>query len=143
MKKVERYDPNIEEGLTSYQVNKRIEDNLVNIDTEVSTKSVSEIVRQNVMTLFNIINIILAIAVICVGSFKNLLYKLLFIFIKGEDEVMMAMLFASKIILGKATFDKVPAKLKGQVAEILIDNGCEDMITDPEYLPKDENAETE
>ena len=74
MKKVERYDPNIEEGLTSYQVNKRIEDNLVNIDTEVSTKSVSEIVRQNVMTLFNIINIILAIAVICVGSFKNLTF---------------------------------------------------------------------
>ena len=74
MKKVERYNPNIEEGLTSYQVNKRIEDNLVNIDTEVSTKSVSEIVKQNVMTLFNIINIILAIAVICVGSFKNLTF---------------------------------------------------------------------
>ena len=67
---------------------------------------------------------------------KNLLYRLLFIFIKGEDEVMMAMLFATKIILGKATFDQVPAKLKEQVAELLIDNGCADLITDEAYLPK-------
>lgn len=66
---------------------------------------------------------------------KHLLYKFLFIFTKGEDEEMMAMLFASKIILGKATFDQVPRLLKGQVAEILIDNGCEVMITEEEYLP--------
>lgn len=49
---------------------------------------------------------------------------------------MMAMLFASKIILGKATFDQVPRLLKQQVAELLIDNGCEDLITEVEYLPK-------
>lgn len=49
---------------------------------------------------------------------------------------MMAMLFATKIILEKATFDQVPRKLKAQVAEILIENGCEELITDPEYLPK-------
>lgn len=35
---------------------------------------------------------------------------------------MMAMLFASRIILGKTTFDQVPAKLKKQVAEILIED---------------------
>ncbi len=34
---------------------------------------------------------------------------------------MMAMLFAQRVILGKCDFDKVPAKLKKQVAEILID----------------------
>lgn len=54
---------------------------------------------------------------------------------------MMEMLFATKIILGKATFDQVPEKLKGQVAEILIDNGCTDLITDEAYLPK-EDTET-
>lgn len=74
MKKVERYNPDIKVGLTNYEVNKRIEDKLVNIDTEVGTKSVSEIVRENVITLFNVINIILAVAVICVGSFKNLTF---------------------------------------------------------------------
>lgn len=74
MKKIERYSPDIDKGLSSLQVNKRINDGLVNIDTEVGTKSVSEIVRENVLTLFNIINIILALAVICVGSFKNLIF---------------------------------------------------------------------
>ena len=33
-----------------------------------------EIVKENVLTLFNIINVVLAIAVICVGSFKNLTF---------------------------------------------------------------------
>lgn len=35
--------------------------------------------------------------------------------------IMMAMLFAQRVILGKCDFDKVPAKLKKQVSEILID----------------------
>ena len=35
--------------------------------------------------------------------------------------IMMAMLFAQRVILGKCDFDKAPAKLKKQVAEILID----------------------
>ncbi len=34
---------------------------------------------------------------------------------------MMALLFAQRVILGKTTFEEVPAKLKTQVAEILID----------------------
>lgn len=36
---------------------------------------------------------------------------------------MMAVLFANRIIIGKCTFEKVPAKLKAQVADILI-NEC-------------------
>lgn len=34
---------------------------------------------------------------------------------------MMAMLFAQRVILGKTEFDAVPAKLKAQVAAILVD----------------------
>ena len=41
---------------------------------------------------------------------------------KGSKE-MMAMLFAQRVILGKTEFDKVPNKLKQQVADILI-NEC-------------------
>ena len=33
----------------------------------------------------------------------------------------MALLFAQRVILGKTEFSEVPAKLKAQVAEILID----------------------
>lgn len=56
---------------------------------------------------------------------------------------MMAMLFASKIILGKAIFEDVPVKLKEQVAEILLENGCEDLITEEEYLPKGDATDEE
>ena len=35
--------------------------------------------------------------------------------------IMMAMLFSQRVILGKCEFEKVPAKLQKQVAEILID----------------------
>lgn len=41
---------------------------------------------------------------------------------------MIAMLWANQIILGKKTFSQVPAKLKEQVRELLIDAGCEELI---------------
>lgn len=43
---------------------------------------------------------------------------------------MMAMLWAQQIMLGKKTFSQVPAKLKEQVRDLLIDSGCEDMIVE-------------
>ena len=52
----------------------------------------------------------------------ELALKLYFIFSKGDEE-MMAMLFAQRVILGKTDFAAVPAKLKAQVAEILV-NEC-------------------
>lgn len=42
--------------------------------------------------------------------------------VKFERKViMMAMLFAHRVILGKCEFEQVPKKLQEQVAEILID----------------------
>lgn len=43
---------------------------------------------------------------------------------------MMAMLWAQQIMLGKKTYSQVPAKLKEQVKDVLIDSGCEDLITE-------------
>lgn len=45
----------------------------------------------------------------------------LYICSEKEGEEMMAMLFAQRVILGKTEFDAVPAKLKKQVAKVLID----------------------
>lgn len=50
------------------------------------------------------------------------------ILLRKEEKEMLAMLWANQIILGKKTFAQVPAKLKEQVREILIDLGCEDLI---------------
>ncbi len=61
-------------GLTSEEVKERVNKGLINYDTTTPTKSVKQIILENTITLFNIINIILAVAVICVGSYKNLLF---------------------------------------------------------------------
>lgn len=58
---------------------------------------------------------------------RYLVYKLLF---GKEGEEMMAMLWAQQIMLGKKTYDRVPRLLKAKVKEILIDSGCEDLVTE-------------
>lgn len=52
------------------------------------------------------------------------------IIMSGKDEDMMAMLWAQQIMLGKKTFAQVPRLLKEKVKEVLIDSGCEDLVTE-------------
>ena len=52
------------------------------------------------------------------------------IFMDKEARYMMAMLWAQQIMLGKKTYDQVPRLLKTKVKEILIDSGCEDLVTE-------------
>ena len=61
-------------GLTTKEVEDRIQKGLVNFDTTLKTKSTKQIIRENALTLFNIINIVLAVAVILVGSYKNVTF---------------------------------------------------------------------
>lgn len=56
--------------------------------------------------------------------------NLLLLLMNREDKEMMAMLYAQQIMLGKKTYSQVPTKLKEQVKEILIDSGCEDLVTE-------------
>ena len=42
----------------------------------------------------------------------------------------LAMLWASRIISGKNTYDEVPAGLKSKVKKILEDAGCRDLVTE-------------
>ncbi len=73
-KKLERYSSDLNIGLTKNQVISRIDNNLVNYDTTIPTKSIKQIIASNIFTLFNLINIILGVFVILVGSYKNLLF---------------------------------------------------------------------
>lgn len=57
--------------------------------------------------------------------------RLLFFLLFGRGGVeMMAMLWAQQIMLGKKTYAQVPKLLKDQVKEILVDSGCEDLVTE-------------
>lgn len=77
--KIKRYNPKLNVGLTASQVEERHKDNLVNFNTDVKTKSAKEIIIENAFTLFNIINIILATAIIAVGSYKNLTFIIIIV----------------------------------------------------------------
>ena len=48
----------------------------------------------------------------------------------GKEEDMRAMIWAQQIMLGKKTFAQVPRLLKEKVREVLIDSGCEDLVTE-------------
>lgn len=61
-------------GLSDNEVNIRIQKGLVNYDTTTPSKSIKQILIENTFTLFNFINLILGIAVVLVGSYKNLLF---------------------------------------------------------------------
>lgn len=62
---------------------------------------------------------------------KSFMRKLINIRERFERTViMMAMLFAQRVILGKCEFEQVPKKLQKQVAEILIDEcGMPELVT--------------
>lgn len=49
---------------------------------------------------------------------------------------MLAMLWTQRIVNGKKTYDQVPRLLKEQVKELLIESGCEDLITDSTPVSK-------
>lgn len=77
--KIERFNPSIRNGLSYKQVEQRYEENLVNIDTSIPTKSIKRILFENFFTLFNFLNLFLAIAIFNVGSYKNMLFLLIVI----------------------------------------------------------------
>lgn len=67
-----------------------------------------------------------------IDKFKRLSTKIIeFVVIKCLTEGgknMMAMLFAQRVILGKTSFDEVPASLKAGVAEVLLDSGLPELV---------------
>ena len=64
-------------GLTTREVQDRAARCLTNEAADTSTKSVSEIVRGNILTYFNLIFTVLAALLILAGSFKDLSFMLI------------------------------------------------------------------
>ncbi len=61
-------------GLSSDEVKQRIIEGKTNVSANIKTKSVKRIFYSNIFTLFNAINCVLLIALIVVGSYKNILF---------------------------------------------------------------------
>ena len=61
-------------GLSSNEVNDRLKKGLTNKNKVVPTKSILKIITDNIFTLFNLLNFILALLIFFVSSYKNLLF---------------------------------------------------------------------
>jgi len=61
-------------GLDAQAVQQRVSEGCINRDVGRLSKPVSTIFRENICTVFNLVNLILAAAVIAVGSYKNALF---------------------------------------------------------------------
>ncbi len=68
------------QGLTSKQVAKKIAEGKVNRSTHQTHNSIGKIILKNSLTIFNLVNLILAIMILVVGSYKNLLFVFIAIF---------------------------------------------------------------
>ena len=92
-------DINIKTGLTTDEVEKRVQNGFVNVSDQASTKSYSQIVKDNLFTLFNLINLILGILIFFTGSYKNMAFL----------GVMISNIFIGTIqeIRAKRTIDKI------------------------------------
>ena len=66
-------------GLSSAEAARRAAAGQANVDAGVKTRSVPTIVRENVCTLFNAVNVVLALFVLFTGSFKNMLFMIVIV----------------------------------------------------------------
>ena len=64
-------------GLTEAQVKEKVRQGRVNRTTEKGSNSVGRIILTNTLTIFNLVNLILALMIISVGAYKNLLFILI------------------------------------------------------------------
>ena len=134
-----RYTPDYKTGLTTEQVRQREQQNLLNFDTTVPTKSVGTILRENICTLFNLINAILALAILSVGSYKNMLFmgvvlSNLFIGIIQEIRAkrtidQLSLLHAAKaVVLRDSQFHEIPVNQIVLDDVLLLQNGNQSTV---------------
>ena len=60
-------DKYLKEGLSETQVSERVRDGRVNGEQESSTKSIKQIVKDNIFTFFNLLNIALGLLIFLTG----------------------------------------------------------------------------
>lgn len=131
---MERYNPNYKEGLSSEQVNERINNNLVNYNDQPPTKSVKQIIMSNFFTYFNFINLVLGSAIIAAGIYGGEIWESI-----KNCTFMGVIIFNSIIsiiqeIISKKTIDKLSVLAASKVTTIRngqeVELGIEEIVLD-------------
>lgn len=71
---IERYEPDFNTGLSAEQVEERTSAGLNNSAKVNSSKTYTSIFVKNIFTFFNMLWLIIAVALICVGAYKDLIF---------------------------------------------------------------------
>ena len=104
-----RYNPKPSEGLSSEQINQRVKDNLVNVSNIKTSKSIGSILFKNIFTFFNIICGAVALALISVGAFSDLMFLVIVVLNTtiGIVQEIKAKKTMDKLSLTNSNFTKV------------------------------------
>lgn len=119
-------------GLTNEQVNQRIEEGQVNVNENPNTRTYKQIIRENTLTFFNFLNIVLLVLVLLVGSYKNSMF--VFIIIINTVIGILQEIRAKKTIdkLAILAQSKVSVLREGEVSSI----STEELVLDDCILLK-------
>ncbi len=115
------------QGLTTKQVAKKIAEGKVNRTTSKNQNTIPKIILKNSITIFNLVNLVLAIMILLVGSYKNLL----FVFIAIANTLISII----NEIRAKKTVDKM--RLITQQKPTVIRNGKPIQIDQQEIVEGD------
>ena len=117
-------------GLTSREVEERIAAGKTNANTDVKTKTVPQILRDHAFTLFNFVNLALAVLVIITGQYRNLTFMLVVIInlVVGVVQEVRAKRMVDRLSI--LTAKKVRVVRDGTERELSVD----DLVVDDLFM---------
>ncbi|WP_125763348.1 HAD-IC family P-type ATPase [Companilactobacillus hulinensis] len=116
------------DGLTQKQVDQRISDGLTNVQIKKLSRPIPKILADNLFTLFNFVNLVIAILIFWTGSYRNLFFlgPVIANIIIGSYQEIRSKITVDKISL--VNEQDFPVIRNGQQVEIAIDDLVEDDI---------------
>lgn len=108
-KNITRFNPKADVGLTSDQVQKRTEQNLDNVTSTKTSKSIWSIIAKNVFTFFNLTCVLVAICLTIVGAYSDMMFMVIVVVNTtiGIVQEIRAKKTMDKLSLTNSNFTKV------------------------------------
>ena len=120
-KNVSRFNPKPNVGLSKKQIETRNSENLVNVSSIKTSKSIASIFAKNIFTFFNMTCLAVAIALILVGAYSDMMFMVIVILNTtiGIVQEIRAKRTMDKLTLTNSNFTKVVRD--GEIIEIYKD----------------------
>ncbi|MEE1159547.1 MAG: HAD-IC family P-type ATPase [Atopobiaceae bacterium] len=127
-------------GLTSAEVAERVAAGKTNANTDVKTKTIGQIFREHAFTLFNFVNIALAVLVAITGQYRNMTFMLVVVInlAVGVIQEVRAKRMVDKLSI--ITANKVRVIRDGQEQQVSVDDVVLDelvLLTHGDQVPAD------